>query len=83
MFGYLDATITLLFFWMVYALGFSQAEAVNNVYYTTLAPSLFTLEFNNFPAKIAKSRLAGDLWEFLEQYLRKYSSDKKGRVFDV
>jgi hypothetical protein len=32
MFGWIDAVITVLFFWMIFSLKYSQKDAVNNMY---------------------------------------------------
>jgi len=37
-FGIIDAIITVIFFWMVFALKYSQKDAIDNIYYSQLAP---------------------------------------------
>ena len=91
-FGWVDAIITVIFFWMIISLNASQKEAVANIYKVQLSPALFSLEITNLPHKVPKEELRGKLWDHFEEYLNnempqlKNSNNgekNKPKIFDV
>ena len=85
MFGYIDAVITVIFFYMIFSLKYSQKSALKNIYDIRYAPQLFAVNIENLP-KMPKAKLKYELWTFFRDYIRKYMKGQNNntpKIFDI